>query len=102
MSIESLAKQNLFVKPVAQALQIIQAPKENIALINATEGEISMNNKNFYSAVMAYKSSMKQAKTLFEKGYISSDDYTEIDTILSEKYGLGSCSIYAENELINS
>lgn len=61
-----------------------------------------MNNKCFYTQLMLYKTSMNQAKTMLEKGFISADDYFEINTILAGKYGLNSCSIFAENELINT
>lgn len=61
-----------------------------------------MNNKEFYTALMKYKASIKQATMLLEKGFISADDYSEINTILADKYGLSSCSIFLENELINT
>ncbi len=61
-----------------------------------------MDKKEFYNSLTSYKASMKQAKTMLEMGLISADDYTKIDTILAQKYGLNSCSIYAGNCLINS
>ena len=102
MSIKGRVKRNLSVKPVAQVLRIIRVPKENIAPRGATKGETAMNNKDFYTMLMLYKTSMNQAKTMFEKGFISADDYSEINTILADKYGLSSCSIFLENELINT
>ena len=61
-----------------------------------------MNNKEFYTALMSYKASIKQATILLEKGFISADDYAKINTILTEKYGLSSCSIFVGNTLINA
>ena len=47
-----------------------------------------------------YISSMIQAKRLLKDGIISENDFTEIDTILAEKYGLSSCNIYRGIDLI--
>jgi len=60
-----------------------------------------MDKQKFYEAVTSYKASMKQAQTMLERGLISADDYAKIDTKLAQKYGLNSCSIYADNKLIN-
>ena len=61
-----------------------------------------MDKIKFYEAVTSYKASMKQAQTMLERGLISADDYAKIDTKLAQKYGLNSCSIYVQNELICS
>ena len=61
-----------------------------------------MDKLKFYEAVTSYKASMKQAQTMLERGLISADDYAKIDTKLAQKYGLNSCSIYVQNELICS
>ena len=47
-----------------------------------------------------YISSMMQAKFMLISGAISSSDYTEIDTMIAEKYGLSSCNIYRGIDLI--
>lgn len=59
-----------------------------------------MDKLEFYEAVASYKSSMKQAQTMLERGIISADDYAKIDTKLAQKYGLNSCSIYVHNDLL--
>ena len=59
-----------------------------------------MDNVEFYKNLIFYKSSMKQAKTMLEMGLISADDYAKIDTKIAQKYGVESCSIFADNGLI--
>ncbi len=59
-----------------------------------------MDKLDYYKALTSYKTSMKQAKTMFETGLISADDYSKIDTKLAQKYGINSCSIFADNRLI--
>lgn len=101
MSIKELVKQKLCAKTAVKGFSPIRVLKGNIAPSSATEGENVMNNKEFYTALMSYKASIKQASMLLEKGFISADDYSKIDTILTEKYGLSSCSIFLGNALIN-
>lgn len=59
-----------------------------------------MDKLEYYKALTFYKSSMKQAKTMLELGLISTEDYSKIDTKLAQKYGINSCSIFADNRLI--
>ena len=59
-----------------------------------------MERIEFYKALTSYKTSLKQAKTMLERGLISADDYAKIDTKLAQKYGINSCSIYAQNNWI--
>ena len=47
-----------------------------------------------------YISTMMQAKKLLISGTISPSDYTKIDTMIAEKYGLSSCNIYRGIDLI--
>ncbi len=44
-----------------------------------------MSEKEF-RAELRYRMSLSVAKTMLEKGIISEDEYSEIDTILLEKY----------------
>ena len=44
-----------------------------------------MSEKEF-RAELRYRMSLSMAKTMLEKGIISEDEYSEIDTILLEKY----------------
>ena len=49
----------------------------------------------------SYLASMIQAKKMLSQGVISSDDYIKIDTIIAEKYGISSCSLYRGIDLIH-
>ena len=56
-----------------------------------------MNKKE---AIFRYKTAMALFKNWRKEGVISSSDLSEISTILAEKYGLSSYSIYLENDLL--
>ena len=43
-----------------------------------------------------YIAAMAQAKAMLEKGIISSDDYSTIETLMARKYGLGDRSIFRQ------
>ena len=51
-------------------------------------------------AILRYKSAMAVFKNWHADGVISNDDLLAIDTMLAQKYGLSSCSIYLENDLL--
>lgn len=51
-------------------------------------------------AILRYKSAMAVFKNWLSKGVISNDDLLVIDTMLAQKYGLSSCSIFLENDLL--
>jgi hypothetical protein len=53
-------------------------------------------------AVLRYKAAMSVFKSWRESGLISAEELSAIDTMLAQKYGLSSCSIYRENDLICS
>lgn len=62
----------------------------NIALMNAMPEAVSkavmvMDEKQFRAEKM-YRISLSVAKSMLEKGVISKEEYSEIDTILLEKY----------------
>ena len=52
--------------------------------------------------ILGYKSAMAQARLMLSKGIISKDEYAIIDTMMAEKYGLSSCSLFRENDLLYS
>ena len=52
-------------------------------------------------AILGYKTSMSVFKGWRENGLISGEELSEIDTIIANKYGISSCSIYRENDLIS-
>jgi hypothetical protein len=51
-------------------------------------------------AILRYKAAMSVFKNWLADGVISADDLLAIDTILAQKYGLSSCSICLENDLL--
>ena len=60
-----------------------------------------MTNK-YYDAVISYKSAMAQAKELILSGLLTPKEYGIIETKMCQKYGINSCSIYRENDWINT
>ena len=51
-------------------------------------------------AVLRYKAAMTVFKSWLATGVISDADLLAIDTMLAQKYGLSSCSIFLENDLL--
>lgn len=51
-------------------------------------------------AILRYKTSMAVFKKWLSDGAITESDLMVIDTMLAEKYGLSSCSIFLENDLL--
>ena len=49
-----------------------------------------------------YLASMLQMKKMLSMGILTPDDYAKMDTILAEKYGISSCSLYRGIDLIYS
>ena len=47
-----------------------------------------------------YLASMLQAKQMLSMGILTPEDYAAIDTIMNEKYGISSCSLYRGIDLI--
>ena len=44
--------------------------------------------------IVQYRAAMTLAKEMLEKGIISPEEYTKIDTIMTKKYGVSSSTIY--------
>ena len=59
-----------------------------------------MSQGEYYQSVLHYKSALEQAKILLTKGILLPNEYAIIDTKLREKYGINSCSIFVEKDLI--
>lgn len=55
---------------------------------------------NYRNRLESYLASVLQAKRMLSMGILTSDDYTAIDTIMTEKYGISSCSLYCGIGLI--
>ena len=59
-----------------------------------------MSQGEYYQRLLYYKSALEQAKILLSRGIILPTEYAIIDTKMREKYGINSCSIFVENDLI--
>lgn len=59
-----------------------------------------MSQGEYYQRLLYYKSALEQAKNMLAKGIILPKEYAIIDTKMREKYGINSCSIFVENDLI--
>lgn len=57
-------------------------------------------NDNYRNRLESYLASMLQAKRMLSMGLITPGDYADIDTIMNEKYGISSCSLYCGIDLI--
>ena len=57
-------------------------------------------SEEYRARLEQYLSSMIQAKQMLAEGIISLEDYTKIDTILAQKYGLESCNLYRGIDLL--
>ena len=55
-----------------------------------------------YSSLISYKSAMALAKTMYIRGIITAEEYEIIETKMCEKFGINSCSIFRDNEWINT
>jgi hypothetical protein len=55
---------------------------------------------NKETAILGYKTAMSVFKGWRQHGWISDEELSAIDTMLARKYGLSSCSIYRENDLL--
>ena len=51
-------------------------------------------------SILRYKTAMSIFKNWLATGVISATDLLEIDTILAQKYGLSTRSIFLENDLL--
>ena len=47
-----------------------------------------------YPNILMYKIAMSMAEEMLKKGIISSDEYTNIEAKMCEKFSINSCSIY--------
>lgn len=47
-----------------------------------------------FRQILLYRSTMAAVKIMLDQGLISPEEYAIIDTIIAEKYGLNSSTIY--------
>lgn len=105
----SIEKQStaLPVRTVEKTLLLMATANENTALTPATLQTATVRiavlmNNNYRVNLEQYLTSMYQAKRLLLSGIVSEEDFQKIDTIIAEKYGISSCSIYRGYDLIIS
>ncbi len=55
-----------------------------------------MENNEYLRNVADYLRAMQWAKSMLENSIITEEEYTSIDTIIANKYGINSCSIYRQ------
>ena len=70
-------------------------------LLTVTKRSVSAMDERYRTKLESYLASMTQAKKMLSHGIISSGDYIKIDTIIAEKYGISSCSLYRGIDLIH-
>lgn len=51
-------------------------------------------DKKFYDKAVSYRTAISVIKSLLKSGLITKEEYSEIDTILTKKYGLKSSTIF--------
>lgn len=90
---------------VADILLLTEITIENIALMpvisqTASEGSVAVMNDAYRERLEQYLASMLQAKQMLSMGILTPEDYAKIDTIMAEKYGISSCSLYRGINLI--
>ena len=59
-----------------------------------------MSEREYHDALLHYKTAILQAKILLSRSIITPEEYAIIDTNLRRKYGIFSCSIFVDNDLI--
>ena len=62
------------------------------AICNFAERRLTMSD--YDKRLFAYQTAMALARSMRSKGLISAKEYAKIDTIIAEKYGISSCSIF--------
>ena len=62
------------------------------AICNFAERRATMSD--YDKRLFAYQVAMALARSMRSKGLISAKEYAKIDTIIANKYGISSCSIF--------
>jgi len=69
-------------------------------LPTVTERSVSAMDNGYRTNLESYLASMMQAKKMLSEGILTPEDYAKIDTIIADKYGVSSCSLYRGIDLI--
>ena len=59
-----------------------------------------MSEREYHDALLHYNTAILHAKILLSRSIITPEEYAIIDTNLRQKYGIFSCSIFVDNDLI--
>lgn len=73
---------------------------ETVTSQSVSGKSVILMNSSYRSNLESYLVSALQAKNMLSMGILTPKDYTIIDTMLAEKYGISSCSIYCGIDLI--
>lgn len=57
-------------------------------------------DKEYFNALLGYKIAMAQVKAMLNKGLVTTDEYSTIETKMCEKFGINSDSLFRENDLL--
>jgi len=60
------------------------------------QGGTGMSEK-LSKKIIAYRTAISIVKSMLAQGIITAEEYRKIDTMLAEKYGLSSCTIFRDN-----
>lgn len=92
--------------PLAQSAvmssPLIPAPIGNTAPRLVSMKGVSIMDKSYFDALTGYKNAMLQAKQMLQQGLVTCKEYAIIETKMCEKYCINSCSLYRDNDLINT
>ena len=84
---------------MALYLPATETSAENTAPGHATASpgrkEASMDSE-LIMRIANYRAAMSLANEMLENGIISAEEHAKIDTIMAQKYGLSSCTIFRE------
>lgn len=73
---------------------------ETVTSQSVSGKSVILMNSSYRSNLESYLVSALQAKNMLSMGILTPKNYTIIDTMLAEKYGISSCSIFCGIDLI--
>lgn len=84
------------VKYAEMCLWIISALIENTVLRLVIRKGVKPMDEKYFSDLLIYKTVMVQVKVMLAKGFITSDEFSIIETKMCEKFGINSDSLFRE------
>ena len=78
---------------------LVKTQEECIAPVNAMPMPVGRRRRDMdlKERVARYQFAMAMARNMLSKGMITEENYHNIDTIMTNKYGLSSSTIYRQN-----